>query len=62
MGYRLKNSDFKPFLGIFDEKVSDLWVHVGEGIGCVFWIFLSGESVPRVWEEVESVIECWDGK
>ena len=20
-----------------------------------FWIFLSGESVPRVWEEVESV-------
>lgn len=20
-----------------------------------FWIFLSGESIPRVWEEVESV-------
>lgn len=62
MSYRLKNSDFKPFLGILSEKMSDLWVYVGEGIWCVFWIFLSGESVPRVWEEVESVMECGDGK
>lgn len=62
MSYRLKNSDFKPFLGILKGKVNDLWVYVGEGIGVYFWIFLSGESVPRVWEEVESVMECWDGK
>lgn len=46
MSHRLKNSDFKPFLGIFDRKVSDLWAHVGEGIGVYFWIFLAGESVP----------------
>lgn len=49
MSYRLKNSDFKPFLGILEGKVSDSGVYVGKGIGCVFWIFLSGESVPRVW-------------
>ena len=61
MVYRLKNSDFKPFFGIFDEKVSDLWVYVGEGIWVYFGMFLSGESVPRVWlERVE--IECWDWK
>ena len=48
MSYRLKNSDFKPFLGFFDGKVSDLWVHVGDGIGVYFWIFLSGKSVPGV--------------
>ncbi len=46
MSYRLKNSDFKPFFGIFDGKVSDLLVYVGEGIGVYFWIFLSGKSVP----------------
>lgn len=40
----------------------DSGTYVGEGIWCVFWIFLSGESVPRVWEEIESVMECWDGK
>jgi hypothetical protein len=47
MSYRLKNSDFKPFLGILKGKVNDLWVYVGEGIGVYFWIFLSGESIPR---------------
>ena len=47
MSYRLKNSDFKPFLGIFDGKMSDLQVYVGEGIGIYFEIFWSGESVPR---------------
>jgi hypothetical protein len=44
----LKNSDFKPFLGILGGKVSDLWVHVEEGIGVYFEIFLSEESVPGV--------------
>ena len=47
MSYRLKNSDFKPFLGIFDEKVMNWWVCVGEGIGVCFGVFSSGESVPR---------------
>ena len=47
MSYRLKNSDFKLFLGIFDGKVSDLWVHVREGIKVHFGMFLLRESVPR---------------
>jgi hypothetical protein len=42
----LKNSDFKPFLAIFNGKVNDLWVYVGDGIGVYFGMFLSGESVP----------------
>lgn len=46
MSYRLKNSDFKPFLGIFGWRMSDLWMYVGEGIGMYFWIFLSGEMYP----------------
>jgi hypothetical protein len=46
MSYRLKNSDFKPFLGILEGKVNDLWVYVGEGIGVYFGIFLSGEMYP----------------
>lgn len=62
MSYRLKNSDFKPFLGILKGRVNDLWVYVGEGIEVHFGIVLAGESVPRVWEEIESVMECWDGK
>lgn len=62
MSYRLKNSDFKPFLGILKGKVNDLWVYVGESIEVHFGIVLAGESVPRVWEEIESVMECWDGK
>lgn len=52
MIYRLKNSDFKPFFGIFDEKVSDLWVYVREGIGVYFGIFLSGKVCPGVGELV----------
>ena len=47
MSYRLKNSDFKPFLGIFDGKVSDLLVYVGEGIGVYFWIFLCYDLFAR---------------
>lgn len=47
MNYRLKNSDFKPFLGIFYEKLRDLGAHVGEGIEVHFWMVLAGESVPR---------------
>lgn len=62
MSYRLKNSDFKPFLGILEGKVSDLWVHIRESIEVHFGIVLAGESVPRVWEEIESMMECWDGK
>ena len=46
MSYRLKNSDFKLFLGVFDRKVSDLYAHVGEGIDVHFGMFLSGKSVP----------------
>jgi len=49
MSYRLKNSDFKPFLGIFNGKVSDLLVHIREGIGIYFGVFLAGENVPGVW-------------
>lgn len=61
MSYRLKNSDFKTFLGILEGKVNDLWVYVGKGIGVYFGMVLSGESVPRVREKVESVMECRDG-
>lgn len=46
MSYRLKNSDFKPFLDILDGKVSDLRVYVRDGIEVYFGIFLSRESVP----------------
>ena len=44
--------------------MSDLWVYVGEGIWCVFWIFLSGESVPRVWEKCQEIIYWtdWEGQ
>lgn len=51
MGYRLKNSDLKLFLGILSGKMSDLWVYVREGIGIYFGMFLSRESVPRVGKE-----------
>lgn len=46
MNYRLKNSDFKQFFGIFDGKVSDLWVHVGEGTGVFFGYFCQGKVYP----------------
>lgn len=46
MSYRLKNSDFKPFLDILDGKVSDLRVYIEEGIGVYFRIFLSGKMYP----------------
>nr|DAX02656.1 MAG TPA: hypothetical protein [Bacteriophage sp.]DAZ63098.1 MAG TPA: hypothetical protein [Caudoviricetes sp.] len=49
MNYRLKNIDFKPFLGILSEKMSDLQVYVGEGTGIYFGVFLAGENVPGVW-------------
>ena len=39
----------------------DLGVHVGDGIGVYFGMFLSRESVPRGGELiVESVMECLD--
>lgn len=60
MSYRLKNSDFKPFFGILEGKVNDLWVYVGEGIGVYFGIFLSGESVPRVGEKCQEIIYWTD--
>lgn len=55
MGCRLKNSDFKLFLGILGEKMRDLGVHVEEGIGIYFGVFLSGRSIPRVveWDWLE---------
>lgn len=46
MSYRLKNSDFKPFLDILDGKVSDLRVYIEEGIGGVFWDIFIRENVP----------------
>ena len=55
MSYRLKNSDFKPFLDILDGKVSDLRVYIEEGIGVYFGIFLSGKMYPG--REVEVVLE-----
>ena len=59
----IENSDFKPFLYIFDRKVRDLQVNVGEGIEVHFGIFLSRESVPRGGQKmVESEMECRDGK
>nr|DAH19793.1 MAG TPA: hypothetical protein [Caudoviricetes sp.] len=62
MVYRLKNSDFKPFLGILDRKVSDLWVYVGDGIWVYFWsIFIKGKCTRGGEEMVESVIECRGG-
>lgn len=52
MSYRLKNSDFKPFLDILDGKVSDLRVYIEEGIGVYFGIFLSGKMYPGRVREV----------
>ena len=48
MSYRLKNSDFKLFLGIFDRKVNDLHVYVGEGIGIYFLDILVREKCTRI--------------
>lgn len=61
MSYRLKNSDFKPFLGIFDGKVSDLLVYVREGIGIYFGVFCQGKMYPgrEVGRECDGVPE-WD--
>lgn len=56
MSYRLKNNDFKPFLGIFDGKVSDLLVYVGEGIGVYFGVFsVRGKYTPGWGWVVEEV-------
>nr|DAY99696.1 MAG TPA: hypothetical protein [Caudoviricetes sp.] len=51
MSYRLKNSDFKPFLGNLGWGMSDLLVHIREGIEVHFGIVLAGESVPPVGNE-----------
>jgi hypothetical protein len=58
MVYRLKISDFKPFLGYFREKLMNWWVCAGEGIGVYFGVFSSGESVPGD----GNGIECRDEK
>lgn len=46
MSHRLKNSDFRPFLGVLDGKVRDSGAYVGEGIGVYFGIISSVESIP----------------
>lgn len=56
MSYRLKNSDFKPFLGVLEGKVSDLWVYIGEGIGVYFGMILPGKSVPGVGDKCQEII------
>ena len=33
-----------------------LGVHIGEGIGVYFGVFLSGESIPRVWMGVLELV------
>lgn len=48
MSHRLKNSDFKPFLGILSGKVSDLYAHVGEGMGVYFLDIFVREKYTRV--------------
>lgn len=48
MSYRLKNSDFKPFLGILNGKMSELWVYMGEGIGIYFLDILVREKCTRI--------------
>ena len=47
MSYRLKNSDFKLFLGVLDGKVRDVGAYVGKGIGIYFGVFSSGGNMPR---------------
>ena len=47
MGHRLKNSDFRPFLGVLEGKVRDSVVYTGEGTGMYFGMFSSVESMPR---------------
>lgn len=47
MSYRLKNSDFRLFLGVSEGKVIDSEAYVGDGIRIYFGVFLSGESMPR---------------
>ena len=48
MSYRLKNSDFRPFLGVLEGKMRDSGVYIGGGIEVYLEIFLSGKSVPGV--------------
>jgi hypothetical protein len=55
MIYRLKNSDFKPFLGIFGWEMSDLWVCMEEGIGMYFGIFCQGKVHPGVGRSVKKL-------
>ena len=46
MSHRLKNSDFRPFLGVLDGKVRDAGVYAGEGTGIYFGVFSAGKSIP----------------
>lgn len=59
MSYRLKNSDFRPFLGVLDGKVRDLGAYVGEDTEIYFGVFLSRESIPGEgvsWRNRENMI------
>lgn len=58
MSYRLKNSDFKPFLGSFGWKMMNWWVCAGEGIGVYFGVFLSGRNIPQ--SGVGDGVSGWD--
>ena len=53
MSYRLKNSDFRLFLGVLEGKIRDSGVYVEEGIGIYFGVFSSGESIPGVGSKLE---------
>lgn len=48
MGYRLKNSDFRLFLGVLEGKVKGSGVYVGEGRGYILECFRQGKVYPGV--------------
>ena len=47
MDYRLKNSDFRPFLGALEGKVRDSGGVCKRGYGDIFWsVFVRGKYAP----------------
>lgn len=53
MSCRLKNSDFRPFLGVLERKVRNSGAYVGEGIGIYFGVFsVMGKYAPGQGGEV----------
>ena len=50
MSYRLKNSDFRTFLGVLEEKVRYSEVYVGEGIGIYFGVFSVRRKYAPGWD------------